>query len=171
MTKYHPIQQSPSMSPSGVHRWSLLELDTPTIYQQWQASNKSLSCTRGTLGLSPYSRSQTGLDGGIQPTVAWPTTDIATVRINRCRRQDRARSSPKPRDRARPRWDEWARRSRSLQHGRHHREGCTSLQPTSRCSLLRSLQHLAVKHHRKTAPLAKRVAAAAWRSPRYRHHC
>jgi hypothetical protein len=31
MTKYHPIQQSPGMSPSGVHRWSLPELDTPTI--------------------------------------------------------------------------------------------------------------------------------------------
>jgi hypothetical protein len=30
-TEYHPIQQSPVMWPSEVHRWSLPELDTLTL--------------------------------------------------------------------------------------------------------------------------------------------
>jgi hypothetical protein len=44
---------------------------------------------RETLGLSPYSWSRTGLDGGIQTTAAWSTTDIAMVPSGWCYRLDR----------------------------------------------------------------------------------
>jgi hypothetical protein len=41
--------------------------------------------------------SRTGLDGGIQPTAAWPTADTTTVPNNQRCRQDRACSPPKTR--------------------------------------------------------------------------
>jgi hypothetical protein len=45
LAEYHRIQQSSGMSPKGVRRWSLPELDTPTG-SRWQTSNRSSYCRK-----------------------------------------------------------------------------------------------------------------------------
>jgi hypothetical protein len=52
----------------------------------------------GTLELSPYSRSQTGVDCGTQPIAAWPIADTAMVPNRRRCMQDRTCLPSKPRD-------------------------------------------------------------------------